>query len=150
MNGKELMVGDFVKFTDYDGDVYASLKVACVTDKNEVFLADDEGTEFDLFRDEDLERVEPLMITKEFLEKNGFEERTRLRDLREYIKHVDHDELGRVSSGVLVTFFDAGTLIEAESRVLQFPKKIHLPLAPYIHQLQQTCRLCGIEIDWKL
>lgn len=146
---KKLMVGDFVMYTDNDGAVYA-LKVASVNDRYEVFLVDDEGTEFDLFRDEDLETIEPIIITKEFLLKNGFHESGLSYEHDVYIKHVGRDELGHMCNTVRVCLYDSCTLVQAENGGCLFNKKIHLPYTPYVHQLQQACRMCDIEIDWKL
>lgn len=148
MTTKELMLGDFVKFTDNDGSCYLC-KVAGLTDRNEVFLTGDEGLELDLFGD-DLESVEPIETTKGFLLKNGFIEVDNIYEPNTYLKHTDVDEKGFPCCTVRVALFDDCTLVKAESYKHKHPIAIHRPFALYIHQLQQVCRMCNIEIDWKL
>lgn len=155
MRPEELMLGDFVKFTDNDGSVYAC-KVAGIYSRNELFLTGDEGLELDLF-DDYLKGVEPLEITEKFLLKNGFAKGQDVSGLfDEYVLRTDKDEFGMSRTIVsVVPFYDLGFIVRAE-RTSDDPKLgrhefyVHRPNTQYIHQIQQTCRLCGIEIDWKL
>lgn len=148
MRPEELMLGDLVKFTDNDGSCYLC-KVAGLNDRNEVFLTGDEGLELDLFGD-DLESVEPIEITKGFLLKNGFIELDNRYEPNWYLMDVDVDERNRPCGIVRVALFDDCTLVKAVRYKRQYTIAIHRPFAPYIHQLQQVCRMCNIEIDWKL
>lgn len=160
MRPEELMLGDFVKFTDNDGSVYAC-KVAGIYSRNELFLTGDDGLELDLF-DDYLNGIEPIEITEKFLLKNGFAKGQDVSGLfDEYVNDVyalrtDKDKFGMSRTIVrVVPFFDLGFIVRAE-RTCDDPKLgrhefyVHRPNTQYIHQLQHVCRLCGIEIDWKL
>ncbi len=155
MRPEELMLGDFVKFTDNDGSCYLC-KVAGLTDRNEVFLTGDEGLELDLF-DDYLESVEPIEITEKFLLKNGFAKGKDVSGIHDvYVHRSDKDEFGMSQNIVRVNLYEElGVLVRAE-RTCKDPKigmhvmSAHRPNSPFVHQLQQVCRLCGIEIDWKL
>lgn len=155
MRPEELMIGDFVKFTDNDGSVYAC-KVAGIYSRNELFLTGEEGLELDLF-DDYLKGVEPLEITDKFLLKNGFAKGKDVSGIHDvYVHRSDKDEFGMSQNIVRVNLFEElGVLVRAE-RTCKDPKigmhvmSAHRPNSSFVHQLQQVCRLCGIEIDWKL
>lgn len=155
MKLEELMLGDFVKFTDNDGSVYAC-KVAGIYSRNELFLTGDEGLELDLF-DDYLKGVEPLEITEKFLLKNGFAKGKDVSGIHDvYVHRSDKDEFGMSQNIVRVNLFEElGVLVRAE-RTCKDPKigmhvmSAHRPNSSFVHQLQHVCRLCGIEINWKL
>ena len=155
MKLEELMLGDFVKFTDNDGSVYAC-KVAGIYSRNELFLTGDEGLELDLF-DDYLKGVEPLEITEKFLLKNGFAKGKDVSGIHDvYVHRSDKDEFGMSQNIVRVNLFEElGVLVRAE-RTCKDPMigmhvmSAHRPNSSFVHQLQHVCRLCGIEIDWKL
>lgn len=155
MRPEELMIGDFVKFTDNDGSVYAC-KVAGIYSRNELFLTGDEGLELDLF-DDYLKGVEPLEITEKFLLKNGFAKGKDVSGIHDvYVHRSDKDEFGMSQNIVRVNLLEElGVLVRAE-RTCKDPKigmhvmSAHRPNSSFVHQLQQVCRLCGIEIEWKL
>lgn len=158
MNGKELMIGDFVTYTDKEG-ITDAYKVVGVTDQQEVFLEDLKAPEdgsFDVW-DDMMERVNPMKISEELLLDNGFvkcQDVTGLFD--EFILHSDKDEFGMSRNIVRVTdFYNRGFNVRAERTcddpwIGRHEFYVHRPNTQYIHELQQTCRLCGIEVDWKL
>lgn len=100
-----------------------------------------------------LHDVEPIEVTEEMLEKNGFDKK-----------------------GMRTIYFLDGELVDNFQAVIRFdiqfknvkvvrqkfikPKEVTLDdfatersafvESLYIHQLQQACRMCGIKIDWKL
>lgn len=100
-----------------------------------------------------LRDVEPIEITEEVLEQNGFDKngmrtiyfldselvdnfQTVIRfDMQFKVANVVRQKFIKPKD---VTFDDFAT----ERRA--FVKSL------YIHQLQQACRMCGIKIDWKL
>ena len=146
MNPQELMIGDIVKFTDIDSKTRIC-KVEGVTCDCDFFLKDIDGTPVNVFNEADAKYIEPIEIDEEFLLNNGFkptEDRPYV-----YVYLDDPDMKGIFTSTVLVHFFTIGTLIKAQRHYPTYPKSVHFPDSPYIHQLQQACRLCGIEIDWK-
>ena len=158
MVAKELMIGDFVIYTDKDG-IADAYKVVGTTDYQEVFLEDPKAPEdgsFDVW-DDMMERVNPAKISEKFLLGNGFAKGQDVSGLfDEYVLRTDKDEFGMSRTIVrVVPFYDLGFIVRAE-RTCDDPKLgrhefyVHRPNTQYIHQLQQTCRLCGIEIDWKL
>lgn len=154
MKIKELMIGDFVKFTDNDGAVY-SCKVAGLINQGAILTGDDD-LQLDVF-DDYLESVEPVTITLEILLRNGFAKKSDVSFLFDtYILRTEKDEFGMSRTIVSVTpIFDLAYYVRVE-RVCDDPKlgrhtfKVVHPNAQYIHQLQQIYRLLGIEIDWTL
>lgn len=158
MDSKELMIGDFVIYTDKDG-IADAYKVVGVTDQQEVFLEDPKAPEdgsFDVW-DDMMERVNPMKISEKFLLKNGFVSGVDVSGVHEvYVYHGDKDEFGMSQNIVRVNFYEElGILVRAErtcidSKIGLHVKSAHRPNSQFVHQLQQVCRLCGIEIDWKL
>ena len=158
MNSKELMIGDFVTYTDKDG-ITDAYKVVGVTDQQEVFLEDPKAPEdgsFDVW-DDMMERVNPMKISEKFLLGNGFVKGKDVSGIHDvYVHRSDKDEFGMSQNIVRVNLFEElGVLVRAE-RTCKDPKigmhvmSAHRPNSSFVHQLQHVCRLCGIEIDWKL
>lgn len=150
MDIKELMVGDFVSYTDEDGVTEAYIVVG-TTDQKEVFIGNPEDPDdyFDVWS-EKTERVKPIEISDRFLLANGFVRSENNYEHDVFVWHGDPDELGHSCSGIRIGLWDIGTLVHAERWFPKYPKSVHLPDTPYIHQLQQACRMCNINIDWKL
>lgn len=100
-----------------------------------------------------LRDVEPIEITGEMLEKNGFDK----KGMRT-IYFLDSE---------LVDNFQAVIRFDMQFKIVKVirqkfikPKEVTLDdfatersafvESLYFHQLQQACRICGIKIDWKL
>lgn len=100
-----------------------------------------------------LHDVEPIEITGEMLEKNGFGKKGmatiyflegELPD--DFIWNITLDFLYRVVDAILWK-----RILPKDSTYADFvtQRKVFVK-SLYIHQLQQACRMCGIKIDWKL
>lgn len=100
-----------------------------------------------------LHDVEPIEITGEMLEKNGFDKKGmatiyflegELPD--DFIWNITLDFLYRVVDAILWK-----RILPKDSTYDDFvtQRKVFVK-SLYIHQLQQACRMCGIKIDWKL
>lgn len=100
-----------------------------------------------------LRYVEPIEITKELLEKNGFGTKgmTTIYFLEgelpdDFIWNITLDLRYRVVDAILwkrILPKDA-TYDDLVTQRKVFVKSL------YLHQLQQACRMCGIKIEWKL
>ena len=104
-----------------------------------------------------LHDVEPIEITEKFLLKNGFVRGVDVSGVHKvYVYHGDKDEFGMSQNIVRVNLYkELGVLVRTErtcrdSKIGLHVKSAHRPDSQFVHQLQQVCRLCGIEIDWKL
>ena len=143
MRPQDLMIGDFVKFTDKYGDD-CICKVIGITEDNEFFLRDmKNGEDIEALSKNEEKFIQPLEITEEFLEKNGFVKDKEIAGRDVYVNKTHPDV-------IKVFFFTIGTLIKVERMFRTHSKTVHSPDSPYIHQLQQACRLCGIKIYWKI
>ena len=100
-----------------------------------------------------LHDVEPIEITKELLEKNGFGTKgmTTIYFLEgelpdDFIWNITLDLRYRVVNAILWKRIQPkdSTYDDLVTQRKVFVKSL------YIHQLQQACRMCGIKIDWKL
>ena len=149
MNPQELMIGDIVKFTDRDSKTRIC-KVEGVTCDCDFFLKDIDGTPVNVFNEADAKYIEPIEIDEQFLKKNGFQRSGHSYEHDVYVWRGDPDEFGHACSGIKVGLWDIGTLIHVERWFPKYLKSVHIPDSPYIHQLQQACRMCNIHIDWKL
>lgn len=100
-----------------------------------------------------LHDVEPIEITGEMLEKNGFGTKgmTTIYFLEgelpdDFIWKITLDFRYRVVDAILWKRIQPkdSTYDDLVTQRKVFVKSL------YIHQLQQACRMCGIKIDWKL
>lgn len=137
MKTEELMIGDFVNFhleifsTDYEGietvhdEVLEIGKVSALNSIGNVWVIDSEGEEHQVTKYE----IEPIPLTKEVLEKNGF--------------------IGKVYLWIDVG--DEKTLIyyPFEHRLtLQYRNKCEILFRCQcfsVHEFQHALKLCGIE-----
>ncbi len=155
MTTKELMIGDIIGVTHEElGLVYA--KVEYINETGDLMVRADNdymngGYECTA------KECEPIEITEKFLLKNGFAKGKDVSGIHDvYVHHSDKDEFGMSQNIVRVNLFEElGVLVRAE-RTCKDPKigmhvmSAHRPNSSFVHQLQQVCRLCGIEIDLKL
>lgn len=154
------MIGDIIGVTHEElGLVYA--KVEYINETGDLMVRADNDY-MDGGYECTVKECQPIEITEKFLLKNGFAKGQDVSGLfDEYVNDVyalrtDKDKFGMSRTIVrVVPFFDLGFIVRAE-RTCDDPKLgrhefyVHRPNTQYIHQIQQTCRLCGIEIDWKL
>lgn len=104
-----------------------------------------------------LSDVKPIKITEEMLSDMGFTKTEKKADANTCVLDgwylignlLPFETLER-SYYIAVHLWDAGTLIKVDAYHDGYVRKVHLPKVPYLHQLQQACRMCGIKIDWKL
>jgi len=116
MKAKELMIGDWVYNTH-------NRKPEQVCEIRERMVMLDYN---DLY---DYDEIEPISLTPEILEKNGFE------------KEWDEDIMLMVCDGVVVEVGDNYKRYEDGKMYL---RRVLAPLC-YVHQLQHAMRICGIE-----
>ena len=113
---KDLMIGDWVEFIQFDGQgFYAPV---------EALNDDSTFAESGCFADN---MVKPIPLTAEILEKNGF--------VRSKVFEVWKYEDGEVS--MLWKPFPFLT-VDCDSAIVKFP-------CEHVHKLQHAMRLCGIE-----
>lgn len=104
-----------------------------------------------------LHDVEPIKITEDMLSDMGFAKIERKADANTcvldgwyLIGNMLPFEALEQSYYIAVRLWDIGTLIQIDAYHDGYVRKAHLPKTPYLHQLQQACRMCGIKIDWKV
>lgn len=100
-----------------------------------------------------LHDVEPIEITEEMLEKNGFDK----KGMRT-IYFLDSELVDNFQA--VIRFDMQFKIVKVIRQKLIKPKEVTLDdfatersafvESLYFHQLQQACRICGIKIDWKL
>lgn len=103
MKATELMIGDWCKMKLSSGTTWFTDKVGCISPDN--------GMEY-----------EPIPLTPEILEKNGFEKKGIKLIAREGVYYID--------------VVDCGT----EFKVIDENIIIH-----FVHELQHALRLCGLD-----
>lgn len=119
MKANELMLGDWVKTEA------GELIVAGIGQK--IYCRDDSGNPTHIW---EVTTIEPIPLTKEILEKNGFDfERHAFREDEHYALEIYIDD------GVRWTI----NCYEYDILLLE-----------YVHQLQHALKLCGIEKEIKL
>lgn len=123
MEAKELMIGDWLY---YRGQFNAfSFRVEQITRKKVGYHAEPDESRIRYLR---LSECEPVPITPEFLERNGFEKARSLYYLKSlnkvYLCFIEYN----IANNCL--FINEGL--------------IPMPIT-YVHQLQHALKLCGIE-----
>lgn len=137
MNASELMVGDFVKIKT-DDDTF--IKVQIRTLEFDIMWAnidDDETCDAISYDD-----IEPIPLTPEILEKNGFvyKEREETCATEEY----------HIWSLVNTSFFldDDSWWRKEKDDILRL--KFGISKIKFLHELQHALKLCGIEKEIEL
>jgi len=141
IRANELMVGDWVMLYD------KPRKVEIIYDSNRV--------QTDCI-EEDCEAVEPIPLTPEILEKNGFVEKNYIAETLGYeifgyeenlcgVSYDDEDDWW-FSTFVQYTICD----YDGSPEDWGFCEKARIPNIKYVHELQHALRLCGIDIEIKL
>lgn len=118
MEAKEVMTGDWVKY----GNRFAIIQ--SITPNECCILVSCSGSDELIW--ETYDNIEPIPITPEILEKNGWEERPT-----GYVFYTD----GKRYDNSLWYIFGSNTFVVNNA---EFQIK-------YVHQLQHVLRLCGIE-----
>ena len=135
MEAKDLMVDIFVYFCCFDG---SKIAVRITGFKDGIVYGDSErGSHWC-----NIEKVKPILLIPEILEKNGFK-RDPLwhhcdKDLCDYTISV---QLGYANKIEYIKIAEKGkdNVIPSERT------KMYLTHIKYVHQLQHALRLCGIE-----
>ena len=137
MKANELMIGDWVRLTDPIAEgmqvqVLAIGRFGGIT-----------------FYDGITDHIEPIPLTTEILEKNGFHKGAYLA-AQCYIKEANHI----VYSMLLENGDQVVTLVycngKNELEVITIGRGVNFDNVRYVHELQHALHLCGIEKDIKL
>lgn len=145
MNAKELMIGDWV---NYRGK---NIKVTSLYDKggsNEIGWSDIERVWVNGIN------IEPIPLTSEILESNGFMHDDSCNYAQKYVYPV---EIRKIPQTILTfTFYGNGvsadTLFECWTKPesCEGENSVHICDLKYVHQLQHALCLCGIYIEIKI
>jgi hypothetical protein len=133
MKVNEIQIGDYV---DYRGQI---IKVTSLYDKggsNEVGWSNKESVWVNA------DNVEPIPLTQEILEKNGFFANRHVYPYPYYEYENKEDKLKvgfAFPRGDKTSYKDPWVYIDSERVYVE-----HLPCI-YVHQLQQAMRICGIK-----
>ena len=131
MKAEELMIGDWVR-QKFSG---LHLRVHSITPPY-ILAYGEEGR----FHEDS---IEPIPITPEILEKNGFERNET---------HISTD-FDLVMDGVdifIIIFDDGDIVVDIEKNIVDGVNRLHHCEIKYVHQLQQAMRLCGINKEIEL
>lgn len=138
MTTKELMIGDYITFSDVQNDSDCpKLKVAII-DKEDVYVSIDGDPALDLC---DTKEFAGIPLTPEILEKNGFKECNK--DTDGAIQY----ELGDESLGVDVWVNTEPCLLGAWRKSYSMINE--LPIS-FVHELQHCLNLVGIRKNIEL
>lgn len=147
MKANELMIGDWVRIVDDDTDQSFETRITGVSGLGNIYAPLPGGEHAYPFSED---CVEPIPITPEILEKNGFVRvergeictcyRWREKSDKIYGRLVDIHLYKEPIQGVF-------TLIEIEtcSNKGDGLNRFHSCDTDYVHELQHALRLCGIE-----
>ena len=145
MKAEELMVGDWVYAIDINGEKHpcrANNLEYDYTNKRGDFCVDFYGTGYEVEWPDITFNVEPIPITPEILEKNGFEKLDFSHfqiGNRRLVLDADGRWDGPLSWNWVVTEMD--TNAKGQLVVLDY----YVATINYVHELQHALRLCGIE-----
>ena len=139
MEAKELMIGDWARISDDDTDEYFDAQIKGVDFLDNVYAPiPGEETPYPF----SIDCVEPIPLTPEILEKNGFEKldfsHFQIGD-RRLVLDADGRWAGPLSWHWVVTEMD--TNAKGQPVVLDY----YVATINYVHELQHALRLCGID-----
>ena len=134
MKANELMPGDWIRVSrlNKNGKVY---RIDYANGKGNGFVAAIGGD----FHEDD---IEPILLTPEILEKNGYERSLMWHNYeRTYGEYIVNVQLGYANKIDYVKIREGGKddIVPSEKTLL------YLPHISYIHELQHALRLVGIE-----
>lgn len=121
MKANELMIGDWVLC---DGKAYRVAEIGgivCIDNERELFAEPDQ--------------LQPIPLTPEILEKNGFESDNNVFGLCDY----------KLSESYILE--NRGDRFSFVKRIPNYRSTFHMTDISYVHELQHALRLCGIEKD---
>lgn len=154
MTTKELMVGDYITFSDVQNDSNCPKLKVVIIDKEDVYVSIDGDPAVDVL---DPKELAGIPLTPEILEKNGFrrakEQETSLSSVYMSPYPVRVCEAAKVK----VVFYDLPICgvkvlvqIEADTKSGGGVNSLHSCDIEYVHQLQHAIRLCGIEKEFEI
>lgn len=135
MKAKDLMINNFVYFNCFDG-TRITVKVTGFKD-NIVYGISENSSHWCT-----IEKVEPIPLTSEILEKNDFVANKHVYPYPyyEYINEGNKLKIGfAFPQGNRTSYKEPWVYIDSEYVFVE-----HLPCI-YVHQLQHALRLCGVE-----
>lgn len=133
MKANELMVGDWIYVVDNEFDLKAPFQVKQIDVLGNIygFIPDYDGEPVD--GDISIECCEPISLTPEILEKNGFESNTNMFGFADYELSKDYILENR------------GDRFCISRRVNNSGSTYWILTIFFVHQLQHFLRLCGID-----
>ena len=133
------MVGDWVNILNYhyDGSPYVGQVDGIVKKHGTYYL------QFGSALYAEIDRCEPIPITKEILEKNGFKLKEKGVLYTEYVSGDEHSiiEFGFYKESI----HDIDTVLNCELGFVGGLDRIHHCHVKYVHELQHALRLCGVN-----
>ena len=157
IRAEELMLGDIVTVNRSecvaDGGQYMTWKqdgkiILIEKDYVRVQYEIDEEDEWDDWEEVGLEDIEPIPITPEILERNGFKLKEKGVLYTEYVSGDEHSiiEFGFYKESI----HDIDTVLNCELGFVGGLDRIHHCHVKYVHELQHALRLCGISKNIEL
>ena len=139
LRAEELMVGDYLTFSDVQNDSNCPKLRVVVINKEDVYVSNDGDPIADLC---DPKELAGIPLTPEILEKNGFEKldfsHFQIGD-RRLVLDADGRWDGPLSWHWVVTEMD--TNAKGQSVVLDY----YIATINHVHELQHCLKLCGID-----
>lgn len=130
MKPEELMIGDYITFSDVQNDDYCTKLKVIALNEGEVYVSVDGDPVADLFSPEDLAGIP---ITPKILEKNFGEARNG--------GYFDGDEFYEL----FIVEINDGTWIIKLDNIGASVVSRQMVMAGYVHELQHFLKLVGIE-----
>lgn len=154
MTTKELMVGDYITFSDVQNDSNCPKLKVVIIDDGDVYVSNDGDPVVDLLDSKDLAGI-PL--TPEILEKNGFRRANEQETALSTVYMSPYPVRVCEAAKVKVVFYDLPiggvnvlVQIEADTKCGGGVNSLHSCDIENVHQLQHALRLCGIEKEIEL
>lgn len=138
MKASELMIGDWVYAIDANGEKHpcrANNLEYDYTNKREDFCVDFYGTGYEAEWPDIAFNVEPIPLTPEILEKNGFVQNPRSKSRRSHQICTD---------SVYISWWRGRINILFKPFIGHSTNHVNVD-GKYVHELQHALRICGIE-----
>lgn len=146
MKAEDLMIGDWVRITDDDTDMSYIVRISGTSSLRNIYAPMPEGVHVYPFSED---CVEPIPLTPEILERNGFKKREN---------DIYHIGPRYVLAGDLEDYLVTVVPEDPPIHGVKFLTEIHTNCIgkngvntlhncdiEYVHQLQHALRICGIE-----
>ena len=138
MKANELMIGDWVYAIDGDNKKHpcriATLEYDSTNERDD-FSIDFYGTDYDVEWPDVAFMVEPIPVTPEILEKNGFVQNPRSKSRRSHQICTD---------SVYISWWRGRLNILFKPFIGHSTNHVNVD-GKYVHELQHALRICGIE-----